>query len=316
MNTTVSFFMLLAFSDLCQSLYLLFVVLLMIYIICIVANVSIIALVMTHPSLHTPMYFFISIFSLSDIIFISDTLPKLLVYLVSDDNRISFFGCFTQMYVLSSAGLTESFLLTVMGFDRHMAIHNPLRYSMVMNPSLCTRLVMFSWIIAFGSTLTPVLITANLSFCGPNKINHYFCDLSPLQSLACSDIFSSIVSAIIVAFLEIFVPFLLVIGLYCHIITTIIKIKSNKGKEKALSTCSSQMIVVSILFGTATIVYTNPYSNDSNKYLAFLYTTCTPTVNPFIYTFRNQDVKNELKNSIYILKARFQVDPLSKLIKC
>ncbi|KAM9329469.1 olfactory receptor 6B1-like [Gastrophryne carolinensis] len=305
MNTTVvTDFILLAFSDLYQLQYMLFFVLLLTYITCIIGNISIILLVKTHSSLHTPMYFFISAFSLTEVTFVSVTVPKLLSSLVSDNNMISFIGCFTQMYVFVSLGLTECCLLAVMVFDRHLAINSPLHYSTVMSPSLCSGLAVFPGFLGFGSSLVTIMFTAKLSFCGPNVINHFFCDLAPIQKLSCSDPIFSITSTVIVTLFVIVLPFLIIIGLYTRIIITVCSIKSTKGKQKAFSTCSSHLIVVSLIFGTAIIMYINPKGSNYDKYLAFMYTAITPTVNPFIYTFRNQDVKKVLRNSINFLKLR------------
>ncbi|XP_018427984.1 PREDICTED: olfactory receptor 6N1-like [Nanorana parkeri] len=233
--------------------------------------------------------------------FASATVPKLLANLVAANNMISFSGCFTQMYVFISLGVTECYLLAVMVFDRHLAINNPLRYSTLMTHVSCTGLAIFPWIIGFGTVLIPTISTAHLEFCGPNVIDHFFCDFAPLQKLACSDPFISILSIIVAAVFNVVVPFLIIIGLYIRIITTISKIRSNEGKRKAFSTCTSHLIVASLFFGTAIIVYVNPKGTNYDKYLAFMYTAFTPMINPFIYTLRNRDVKKVFMK--HLLKA-------------
>ncbi|XP_077319626.1 olfactory receptor 2B6-like [Lithobates pipiens] len=301
-KTLVTHFILLAFSDLHQLQHVLFFVFLFTYVTCIVGNISIIALVNSEPSLHTPMYLFISVFSALEVMFVSVTVPKLLANLAVASNVISFSGCFTQMYIFNSLGVTECYLLAVMVFDRHLAINNPLRYSTIMTPVFCTVLAIFPWIIGFGIVLIPAILTAHLEFCGPNIIDHFFCDLAPLQKLACSDSFASSVSTSAAAVFDVVVPFLLIIGLYGHIITTISKIRSDEGKQKAFSTCTSHLIVASLFFGTAIIVYVKPEGTNYDKYLAFMYTAFTPMINPFIYTLRNRDVKKVFKK---ILKQLF-----------
>ncbi|CAI9570231.1 unnamed protein product [Staurois parvus] len=297
-KTVVSDFILLAFYDLHQLQHLLFFVFLFTYVICIVGNISIIFLVNSESSLHTPMYFFISVFSALDIMFVTVTVPKLLCNLAVANNMISFGGCITQMYVFTSLGVTECYLLAVMVFDRHLAINNPLRYLTIMNHVFCTVLAIFPWIIGFGIILIPTIFTAHLEFCGPNIIDHFFCDFAPLQKLTCSDPFASSVSTSASAVFNIVVPFLIIVGLYSHIIKTISKIRSDEGKQKAFSTCTSHLIVASLFYGTAMVVYVKPNGTNYDKYLAFMYTAFTPMINPFIYTLRNRDVKKVFKTNL------------------
>ncbi|XP_075048059.1 olfactory receptor 6C4-like [Mixophyes fleayi] len=298
-KTVVKEFILLAFADLHQFQNLLFVIFLLTYITCVMGNVTIIVLVKTEPSLHTTMYFFISVFSVLEIMFVSVTVPRLLANLITANNIISFNGCFTQMYIFGSLGATECYLLVVMAFDRHLAINNPLHYPAIMTHALCIELAVLPWIMGFIIImLIPTIITAHLEFCGPNIINHFLCDLAPLQSLACSDPFISIISTSSAAVFDIVLPFIIIIGFYIHIIMTVLKIKSEEGKQKAFSTCTSHLIVTSLFYGTAIIMYVKPKGTHYDKYLAIIYTAFTPMINPFIYTFRNSDVKNVFRNSI------------------
>ncbi|XP_068110998.1 olfactory receptor 6E1-like [Hyperolius riggenbachi] len=294
-KTVVTHFILLAFADLNKLQNLLFFAFLLTYAICIMGNTFIIILVRTDLSLSSPMYFFISIFSALEIIFASVTVPKLLSNLVAGNNVITFSGCFIQMYVFSSLGVTECYLLAVMVFDRHLAINNPLRYMSIMTHKCCVTLAIFPWLVGFGIVLVPTIITAQLEFCGPNIIDHFFCDLSPLQKLSCSDPFVSRLSTSVEAAFGVILPFLVIMGLYIHIISTITKIKTDEGKRKAFSTCTSHLIVASLFYGTAIIVSVNPGGTNHDKYLAFMYTAFTPMINPFIYTFRNQDVKQAFR---------------------
>ncbi|XP_075048060.1 olfactory receptor 6N1-like [Mixophyes fleayi] len=261
-------------------------------------NVTIIVLVRIEPSLHTTMYFFISVLSILEIMFVSVTVPRLLSNLITANNIISFNGCFTQMYIFDSLGVTECYLLVVMAFDRHLAINKPLHYPAIMTHAFSIELAVLPWIMGFAIILVPAIITARLEFCGPNRIEHFFCDLAPLQNLSCSDPFISIICTSISAiFIDVF-PLIIIIGLYANIIMTVLKIKSEEGKQKAFSTCTSHLIVTSLLYGTVMIVYIKPKGSHYDKYLAFMYTAFTPMINPFIYTFRNRDVKKVFRNSI------------------
>ncbi|XP_075048062.1 olfactory receptor 6C4-like [Mixophyes fleayi] len=297
-KTVVKEFILLAFPELQQFQDLLFVIFLLTYITCVMGNVTIIVLVRIEPSLHTTMYFFISVFSILEIMFVSVTVPRLLANLITANNIISFNGCFTQMYVFVSLGVTEGYLLLVMVFDRHLAINNPLHYPAIMTHALCIELAVLPWIMGFAIILIPTIITGHLEFCGPNMIDHFFCDFAPLQNLACSDPFISIICTSIDAIINAVLPLIIIIGLYVNIIMTVSKIKSEEGKQKAFSTCTSHLIVTSLFYGTAIIVYVKPNGSHYDKYLAIMYTAFTPMINPFIYTFRNRDVKKVFRNSI------------------
>ncbi|XP_075048054.1 olfactory receptor 6N1-like [Mixophyes fleayi] len=261
-------------------------------------NVTIIVLVRIEPSLHTTMYFFISVFSILENMFMSVTVPNLLANLISADNIISFNGCFTQMYIFNSLGATECYLLVVMVFDRHLAINNPLHYPAIMTHALHIELAVLPWIMGFAIILIPTISIVLLEFCGPNIIDHFFCDFAPLQNLACSDPFISIIFTSTSAILISVLPLIIIIGFYVNIIMTVSKIKSEEGKQKAFSTCTSHLIVTSLFYGTAIIVYVKPKGSHYDKYLAIMYTAFTPMINPFIYTFRNRDVKKVFRNSI------------------
>ncbi|XP_069807037.1 olfactory receptor 11H6-like [Dendropsophus ebraccatus] len=290
-QTLVNGFTLLSFSNLQQFQIWMFFFILMTYVLCVVGNSAIIAIVQVEKSLQTPMYLYISTFAILEILFVSSTIPNLLVNLVSSAKRISFIGCFTQLYVFNSLGVTECFLLALMVFDRHLAINNPLHYHTIMKNQFCIKLAVLPWAVGFLNTLAPTIITARLQFCGPFVINHFFCDFAPLQGMACSIPFYIIVITSSIAFIDVVVPFIFILGFYIHIIITVLKIRSEDGKRKAFSTCSSHLIVAGLFYGTATIVYVKPKGSQYDKFLALMYTVITPLINPFIYTFRNRDVK-------------------------
>ncbi|XP_075185895.1 olfactory receptor 10AG1-like [Anomaloglossus baeobatrachus] len=291
-NKTLSMeFVLLGFSSFPKFQTFLFCIVLLAYVICILGNITIFLLVKTDSSLHAPMYFFISTFTVLEVMFVSVTVPKLLAILIQAKKTISFFGCFMQLYAFNALGETECFLLSLMVFDRHLAISYPLRYSAIMNSRFCYELAVLPWLLGFTISLFPTVETFLLDFCGPNKINHFFCDLAPLQNLACSDAFISNMTTIVAAFFSIVMPFFVIVGFYINIIHTVLKIDSKEGKSKAFSTCSSHLIVASLFYGSAIIVYVKPKGSHYDKFLALTYTVVTPLLNPFIYTLRNREVK-------------------------
>ncbi|XP_073465091.1 olfactory receptor 5P68-like [Aquarana catesbeiana] len=294
-KTTVKEFILLAFFNFQKYQILLFVIILQMYIISIAGNLAVITLVRVGTSLHCPMYFFISVFAALEISFVSVTIPKLLANLIAADRRISFVNCFAQLYAFNALGVTECYLLTVMAFDRDLAINHPLRYSAIINNMVCTALAFFPFIVSFIIVLIPTIFTADLLYCGPNEINHFFCDLAPVQNLACSDPLISNLATSIAAVFASLTPFILILGFYTHIIVTIAKIRSVEGKYKAFSTCSSHLTVVCLFYTSVIIVYIKPKGSHYDKFLALMYTIVIPFLNPFIYTLRNKDVKDAFK---------------------
>ncbi|XP_056401044.1 olfactory receptor 10A4-like [Hyla sarda] len=290
-STIVTEFILLAFKDFPQfSQILLFIACFFIYITCIVGNIIIFLLIHFDFNLNAPMYYFISRFSILEIVFVSIIVPKLLDILIAGRNRISFEACFLQLYCADTTGIVECYLLTVMVFDRHFAITSPFQYEIIMT-QWYIKLAIFPWLVGLGGAFIPTIFTASLKFCGPNVIDHFFCDLAPLQNLACSDPYVSNLVTSITAIFVVLLPFIVIIGFYTHIIVTVLKIKSVEGKRKAFSTCSSHLIVASLYFCTGIIVYVQPSDSQHDKFLAFIYTIVTPLLNPFIYTFRNREVK-------------------------
>ncbi|OCT68986.1 olfactory receptor 49-like [Xenopus laevis] len=296
-KTTVEEFILLAFSDLYQLQIPLFFVTLLVYIMCVFGNVIIIFIVRAEPSLHTPMYFFISTLSTLEIIFVSCIIPNLLANLIADKKSISFSGCFIQLFVTATLGTAECYLLAVMAFDRVLAINKPLQYVSIMTQRVCVQLVLLPFILGIINVSIPTGFTAALEFCGPNEINHFFCDFAALQSLACSSPYMSQMVTNSGAIFASGLPFTITVGLYIHIIIIISKIKSAESKQKAFSTCSSHLTVAGLFYITTIIVYAVPKGSQYDRFFALIYTVITPLLNPFIYTFRNKDVKRVLIKS-------------------
>ncbi|XP_029437235.1 olfactory receptor 1020-like [Rhinatrema bivittatum] len=296
--TSVTEFLILGFSDLPNLQVLLFVVFLTIYLVTLTGNLSILALTCVDPGLHKPMYFFLSNLALLDICYISDTLPKLLVIFLTDSRIISFLGCMTQLYLLMVFASVEFYLLTVMAYDRYVAICNPLRYSVVMSKRVCVLLAFSSWVAGFLDVLPHVVFTSHFSFCGHNQVNHFFCDFQTLLKLSCSD--TSVIQMVVVTFNMFLIMgcFLLTLTSYIYIISTILKIHSAEGRHKAFSTCSSHLTVVCIYYGTILFLYMRPLDMNTlpgDKLFGALYNAVIPMLNPIIYSLRNKDVKAALR---------------------
>ncbi|XP_075185902.1 olfactory receptor 1E16-like [Anomaloglossus baeobatrachus] len=309
-QTFVTEFILLAFSEFHHYQILLFTVFFITYIVSIAGNLTIILLVVMEHSLHLPMYFFISLFSAEEILFVSVPIPKLLANLISGDKKISFVGCFLQVYFFITLGEIESICIIIMAFDRYLAINKPLHYTVIMNRTLCIRLAILPWFFGLVNSLTVTLFTLFLDFCGPNEMDHFFCDLGPLQSLACSDTYISKMVTTGAATMGAIVPFMIIVVLYTKIILTVSKISTSMGKHKAFSTCSSHITVAMLFFFTVFIIYLRPNGSGDDKFYSLLYTVVTPTFNPFIYALRNRDVKNVLRKVLvkFCNKPRFRAE--------
>ncbi|XP_058993281.1 olfactory receptor 10AG1-like, partial [Mustela lutreola] len=298
-------FVLLGFSDLPNFQGLLFGIFFLIYIFILTGNGLIILITRVDSVLQTPMYFFLANFSSLEICYVSVTLPRILVNLWTQDRSISRLGCATQMCFFLMLGATECFLLAVMAYDRYVAICNPLHYPLVMNHELCLQLAAGAWIGGIPVQIGQTCQVFSLPFCGSNQINHFFCDIPPLIKLACEDTSLNEMCVYVVAILFAMIPFLLILGSYVKIISTILKFPSARGRSKAFSTCSSHLIVVLLFFGSASITYLRPKSSHSagtDKLLSLFYTIVTPMFNPMIYSLRNKDVIAALKK--LLLKKR------------
>uniref|UniRef100_A0A4W2GM02 Olfactory receptor n=1 Tax=Bos indicus x Bos taurus TaxID=30522 RepID=A0A4W2GM02_BOBOX len=295
-------FVLLGFTDIPQFQWFLFGIFLVIYVIILLGNGVIILITRVDATLQTPMYFFLGNFSFLEICYVSITLPRMLIDLWTQKGTISLFTCATQMCFFLILGTTECFLLAVMAYDRCVAICDPLHYPLVMCPEVRIRLVVASWISAVPVQIGQTCQIFSLPFCGSNTINHFFCDIPPLLKLACGDIFvNEMVVYIFVAVLFVMVPFLLILGSYSRITSTILKLPSATGRAKAFSTCSSHVMVVTLFFGSAIVTYLRPKSKNSSrtdKFLSLFYTVITPMFNPLIYTLRNKDVLTALRKLI------------------
>ncbi|KAG8568778.1 hypothetical protein GDO81_014153 [Engystomops pustulosus] len=300
-QTTIKEFILLGFSGAPVFQHLLFAVFLLIYATTVTGNISIVFAYRLSPSLHTPMYFFLANFSLLEICYISTTVPKMLSDFLSTRKTIALSGCVIQMFSCFLLGGTECYLLAVMAYDRYNAICNPLLYGTIMNKRICIQLVAVSWIGGAINSLIHTSLTFSLSFCGHNKINHFFCDIPPIMQLACTSTWINEIVLFVACGCVIVSSFLLTLVSYTHIIATVVKIKSTSGRKKMFSTCSSHLVVVSLFYGSATFMYFRPkssHSMDQDRVISALYAFIAPLFNPFIYSLRNSEVKAAFKTIV------------------
>ncbi|NWY62490.1 OR2D2 protein, partial [Chionis minor] len=287
---------------------LLFIVFLVFYLFTMVGNITILTVIRADCHLHSPMYFFLANLSFLDICYISSNIPQMLVNLLTKKRTISFSRCAAQMYFSLAFGMTECVLLGVMAYDRYMAICHPLRYTTVMTRKLCTRMVAASWTGSLLSSMVINSLTFQLPFCGPDILNHYFCEVPAVLALACTDTALLELVIFIFSILTVFIPCLLIITSYAHILSAILKIQSAHVQSKAFSTCGSHLMVVTIFYGTAICTYMNPKSmppQDRNKVVAVFYTVVAPMLNPLIYSLRNKDMKRALRRAMNRPKSLF-----------
>ncbi|XP_057235528.1 olfactory receptor 10A7-like [Malurus melanocephalus] len=305
-HTLLTEFVLSGLSSHPELQHLLFFTICLVYTTTLIGNL-LICMVTVHPTLHTPMYFFLRVLSFLDISTASVVVPKMLVTFVSEDRSISYRGCVTQLYCVVFLASTEWYLLAAMAYDRYVAICSPLRYAAIMNTRLCLSLVL---LCCCSGSVVSVVQTAwvfTLSFCEPRKIDYFFCDIPPLIVLSCTDTSlyeKQIVSA---TALVIFTPFCLILLSYVCIISSILKISSAESRHKTFSTCSSHLTVVTLYCASGTLIYLQPKSSNSQgakKILALIYTTVIPTLNPLIYSLRNKEVKEVLIRMVAVLMKK------------
>ncbi|XP_051697112.1 olfactory receptor 1f45 isoform X1 [Oryctolagus cuniculus] len=297
-HTNINGFLLLGFSEHREQRLLLFGLFLGMYLVTVVGNLIIILAIRSDLHLHSPMYFFLANLSFSDIGFISTIVPKMLDNISSGTKLISYGGCLTQLYFFGLFADLDNFLLAVMALDRYVAISHPLHYTTTMNSRRCVLLVAGSWVITAFHALVHTLLVTRLSFCGPNIIPHFFCDLVPLLKLACSSTYVSDLVLTLVAGPLLIGPFLCILTSYFHIALAVLRIDSPKGKQKAFSNCTSHLSVVFLFYSTAIGVYLCPpstYSDGKDRVFSVMYTVVTPMLNPFIYSLRNRDMKGALE---------------------
>nr|XP_008531412.1 PREDICTED: olfactory receptor 11H6 [Equus przewalskii] len=300
-NTTMHFvseFVLLGFPGQRKMQNFFFSLILVVYLLTLLGNGAIVCAVKWDRRLHTPMYIFLGNFAFLEIWYISSTVPNMLVNILSETKTISFTGCFIQFYFFFSLGTTECFFLSVMAYDRYLAICRPLNYPSIMTGKFCVMLVCVCWVSGFLCYPVPIVLISQLPFCGPNIIDHFVCDPGPLFALACihapfTELMCYTFNSIII-----FGPFLSILGSYTLVLRAVLRVPSGAGRTKAFSTCGSHLMVVSLFYGTLMVMYVSPTSGNPagiQKIITLVYSAVTPLLNPLIYSLRNKDMKDALK---------------------
>ncbi|XP_051818409.1 olfactory receptor 2AP1-like [Antechinus flavipes] len=299
-ETKITEFILQGLTDTEDLQMVVFLLLLLAYLITISGNLTIITLTLLDTRLQTPMYFFLRNLSCLEIWFQTVIVPKMLVNIATGTKTISFAGCITQDFFHIFLGATEFFLLTAMSYDRYIAICKPLHYPILMSSKICTQLILTCWLAGFSVIIIPLVLTSQLPFCD-SHINHFFCDYTPLMEVVCTGPKVLEMVDFTLALVALLSTLMFITLSYVQIIRTIIKIPSPQERRKAFSTCSSHAIVVSMCYGSCFFMYVKPSPGkgvDLNKGVSLINTIIAPLMNPFIYTLRNQQVKQVVKDLI------------------
>ncbi|XP_070343332.1 olfactory receptor 8U3 [Equus asinus] len=278
-----------------------FVVFLVLYVVTVLGNLGLITLIRIDARLHTPMYYFLSHLAFVDLCYSSAITPKMMVNFVVEHDAIPFHACATQLGCFLTFMITECFLLASMAYDRYVAICSPLHYSTLMSKRVCIQLVAVPYIYSFLVALFHTIITFRLAYCGPNVINHFYCDDLPLLALSCSDTHMKEILIFAFAGFDMICSSSIVLTSYIFIIAAILRIHSTQGRRKAISTCGSHMVAVTIFYGTLIFMYLQPKSNhslDTDKMASVFYTVVIPMLNPLIYSLRNKEVKDAFKKAM------------------
>ncbi|XP_007949627.1 olfactory receptor 2H2-like [Orycteropus afer afer] len=292
-SSSVDFF-LLGFSEHPRLEKILFVVVLTSYLLTLVGNTLIILLSTLDPRLHSPMYFFLSNLSFLDLCFTTSCVPQMLFNLWGPKKTISFLGCSVQLFIFMSLGTTECILLTVMAFDRYVAVCQPLHYAIIIHPRLCRQLAAVAWVTGLVQSIVQTPPTLHLPFCPHRQIDDFLCEVPALIRLSCGDTTYNEIQMAIASIFILVVPLTLILASYSAIVRAVLRINSAKGRRKAFGTCSSHLMVVIIFYSSVIAVYLqpkNPYAQERGKFFGLFYAVGTPSLNPLIYTLRNKEVK-------------------------
>ncbi|XP_076971192.1 olfactory receptor 8H1-like [Tamandua tetradactyla] len=303
-NTNVPDFILMGLTDSEETQHVLFILFLLIYLTTVLGNAGLILVIHLDLQLQTPMYFFLSHLSFLDLSYSTVIIPNTLANLLTSNKYISFMSCFIQMYFFAFLAISEFFFLSSMAYDRYVAICSPLQYPNIMSRRLCGTLITGCYVIGATESLVLTLSINSLLFCNSNVISHFFCDLIPVLALSCTDTHITEIMIFSFASINIMVSLITISVSYGSILSTILKINSTSGKRKALSTCASHLLGVTIFYGTMIFTYLKPrksYSLGRDQVASVFYTMVIPMLNPFIYSLRNKEVKNAL---IRIMKKR------------
>ncbi|XP_015671620.1 olfactory receptor 12D3-like [Protobothrops mucrosquamatus] len=297
-QTEVEEFILLGLNKDLELQYIFFAIFLLLYMATLVGNGAIVIVVLAEPRLHSPMYFFLGNLSCLDIFHSTITIPKMLSGFLTEPQTISFNGCMVQLFFLYFLGSSEGILLGIMAYDRYVAICNPLHYTITMRKECCVLMATATLLTGFFHALMHAVATAHLSFCGPNLIEHFVCDIKPLLKLACGSTYLNLMLLSIVTSSVVMGPFIFILLSYLYIITFLLcKVQSQSGWQKAFFTCGSHLTVVALLYIPVLSNYMLPTVGNSSQrdmIITLFYSTITPVLNPLIYTLRNQEVRSTL----------------------
>ncbi|XP_004476329.2 olfactory receptor 3A1 [Dasypus novemcinctus] len=297
-GTVITEFIMLGLVEAPELQPIVFVLFLFVYMVTVGGNLSILAAILVEPKLHTPMYFFLGNLSVLDVGCITVTIPSMLGRLLSYRNTVPYGACLTQLFFFHLLVGVDCFLLTVMAYDRFLAICRPLTYSARMSQAVQRILVFVSWACAFTNALTHTVAISTLNFCGPNVINHFYCDLPQLFQLSCSSTQLNELLLFGVGFIMAGTPVALIVTSYAHVGTAVLRIHSVEGRKKAFSTCGSHLTVVIIFYGSGIFNYMRLGSaklSDKDKAIGIFNTVINPMLNPIIYSLRNPDVQGALR---------------------
>uniref|UniRef100_A0A4W2EV28 G-protein coupled receptors family 1 profile domain-containing protein n=1 Tax=Bos indicus x Bos taurus TaxID=30522 RepID=A0A4W2EV28_BOBOX len=293
----------------------LILIIILIYTAAFTGNAILLLLIWLDSHLHMPMYFLLSQLSLIDLAYISCTVPKMVTNYFTGKKNISYFSCATQLFFFLTLGLAECILLTLMAYDCYVAVCNPLRYTVLMNPNTCLQMAAAAWIGGALAALVHTIYPMNFPICGSREINHYFCEMPAILRLSCMDISAYEMVKFVSTIVFLLIPFILILTSYTLIFLTVLRMNSQKGKNKALATCSSHMTgrrkalaicsshlaVVSLYYGPAMIIYMTPHSFhtlEQDEILSMINTIFTPMLNPLIYSLRNKEVLGALRKAM------------------
>ncbi|XP_037356767.1 olfactory receptor 2AK2-like [Talpa occidentalis] len=265
------------------------------------SNIVLILLIQLDSGLHTPMYFLLSQLSCIDMLYISTTVPKMAVNFLTNSMNITFLGCEIQTFVFLAIGGTEALLLGLMSYDRYVAICHPLHYPILMTRRICWLMVSCAWTSSSINGFIHTLYVFQLPFCSSRLINHFFCEVPSLLPLVCQDTARYEYTVLLSGLVILLIPFLAILASYARVLTVVFRMSSGQGQKKAVSTCSSHLIVASLFYTTSLSTYTRPHSlrsPEQDKVVAVFYTIVTPLLNPFIYSLRNKEVMGAMRRQL------------------
>uniref|UniRef100_H0Y1Q2 G-protein coupled receptors family 1 profile domain-containing protein n=1 Tax=Otolemur garnettii TaxID=30611 RepID=H0Y1Q2_OTOGA len=292
-------FLLVGFSNFPDLRIKLFMVFLLTYLVTLSGNITIITIIHVDRTLHTPMYRFLAVLSLSETCYTLVTIPNMLAHLLMESQAISISGCRAQMFFFLGLGCSHCFLLTLMGYDRYVAICHPLRYSVIMRPTICLCLGALVFCCGFSVALIETSMIFWSPFCRGGRVEHFFCDIAPVLKLSCVESSRKALGIFFLSVLVVLVSFLLILLSYAFIVAAIVRIQSAASRRKAFSTCVAHLTVVIVHFGCASVIYLRPESGsnpDQDRLVAVFYTVVTPLLNPVVYTLRNKEVRVALRS--------------------